>query len=57
MTVFPGVSAGAGKTYAMLNAARGRLSEGVDVIIGWVDTHGRMETEALLKCFPPLVRR
>lgn len=57
MTVFLGVSAGAGKTYAMLDAARERLTEGVDVVIGWVDTHGRIETEALLKGLPALARR
>ncbi|MFA5384970.1 MAG: sensor histidine kinase KdpD [Eubacteriales bacterium] len=57
MTVFLGVSAGAGKTYAMLDAARERLAEGVDVVVGWVDTYGRMETEALLKGLPALARR
>jgi two-component system sensor histidine kinase KdpD len=38
-----------GKTFAMLQAAHERRGEGVDVVIGWVETHGRVETEALLK--------
>ncbi|MBP1778364.1 MAG: kdpD [candidate division NC10 bacterium] len=38
--VFLGAVAGVGKTYAMLQAARERKAEGVDVIVGWVDTHG-----------------
>jgi two-component system, OmpR family, sensor histidine kinase KdpD len=48
LEVFFGAAAGVGKTYAMLEAARARLAAGVDVVIGWVDTHGRAETEALL---------
>src|SRR5262249_52179564 len=39
---------GVGKTFAMLQAARERLREGVDVVVGVVETHGRAETEALL---------
>ncbi|QUL99104.1 MAG: sensor histidine kinase KdpD [Candidatus Fermentithermobacillus carboniphilus] len=49
LTVFLGAAAGVGKTYAMLEAAQERLKEGVDVVVGWVETHGRAETEALLK--------
>ncbi|MDD3898191.1 MAG: sensor histidine kinase KdpD [Syntrophomonadaceae bacterium] len=49
LTVFLGAAAGVGKTYAMLEAARERINEGADVVIGWVETHGRKETEALLK--------
>lgn len=49
LTVFLGAAAGVGKTYAMLEAAQERLAEGVDVVIGWVETHGRSETEALLE--------
>jgi two-component system, OmpR family, sensor histidine kinase KdpD len=37
-----------GKTYAMLQAAQERRREGVDVVVGVVETHGRPETEALL---------
>jgi two-component system sensor histidine kinase KdpD len=54
LTIFLGPAAGVGKTYAMLEAAQERLAEGVDVIIGWVETHGRRETEALLEGLPLL---
>ena len=48
LKVFFGASAGVGKTYAMLEAARKRKSEGVDVVVGYVEPHGRDETERLL---------
>jgi len=48
LKVFFGACAGVGKTYAMLEAARARKSEGLDVVIGVAETHGRKETEALL---------
>lgn len=47
--VFLGAVAGVGKTYAMLEQARLRRGQGVDVVVGWVETHGRPETEALLE--------
>ncbi|UCV09059.1 two-component system sensor histidine kinase KdpD [Dechloromonas denitrificans] len=47
LKIFFGASAGVGKTYAMLGAARQQLLAGVDVIIGIVETHGRMETEVM----------
>ncbi|MDR3591739.1 MAG: DUF4118 domain-containing protein [Negativicutes bacterium] len=47
LTVFLGAAAGVGKTYAMLEAAHDRLREGIDIVIGWVETHGRQETEKL----------
>ncbi|MDE2321371.1 MAG: sensor histidine kinase KdpD, partial [candidate division NC10 bacterium] len=56
LKVFLGAAAGVGKTYAMLEAAREQRVEGVDVVAGWVETHGRPETEALLeglKVLPP----
>src|SRR5215469_1919267 len=43
-----GAAAGVGKTYAMLEAARELRSDGVDVVVGCVETHGRAETAALL---------
>jgi len=46
--IFFGSSAGVGKTYAMLEAARQRLREGVEVVVGLVETHGRTETAAML---------
>ena len=48
LKVFFGAAAGVGKTYAMLEAARAQQATGVEVVIGWVETHGRAETEALL---------
>jgi two-component system sensor histidine kinase KdpD len=57
LKIFLGAVAGVGKTYAMLQAARERRSEGVDVVVGWVDTHGRAETEALLADLEVLPRR
>lgn len=48
LRIFFGMSAGVGKTYAMLEAGKHRRDEGVDVVIGTVDTHRRKETEELL---------
>jgi two-component system, OmpR family, sensor histidine kinase KdpD len=48
LKVFFGATAGVGKTYAMLEAAHELRRRGVDVVAGWVETHGRKETEALL---------
>jgi two-component system sensor histidine kinase KdpD len=49
LKIFFGASAGVGKTYAMLQAARRRHDEGADVVIGIAETHGRGETAALLE--------
>ena len=49
MKIFLGYAAGVGKTYAMLDAARARQADQVDVVIGYAETHGRAETEALLQ--------
>jgi two-component system sensor histidine kinase KdpD len=57
LKIFFGATAGVGKTYAMLEAAHARCKEGVDVVVGWVDTHGRAETEALLAALAVLPRR
>ncbi len=48
LKIFLGMAAGVGKTYAMLEAARKQQSLGVDVVIGYVETHGRKETDGLL---------
>ncbi len=48
LKIFLGYAAGVGKTYAMLEAAHQRLAEGMDVVIGYVETHSRAETEALI---------
>lgn len=49
LKIFLGYVAGVGKTYAMLEAAHQRKAEGVDVVIGYVETHGRKETEAFVQ--------
>lgn len=49
LKVFFGMAAGVGKTYAMLEAAQERRAAGIDVVVGWVEPHGRPETEALLE--------
>ena len=48
LKIFLGYAAGVGKTYAMLEAARQRRNEGRDVVVGYVESHGRSETDALL---------
>ncbi|HEV8474206.1 MAG TPA: sensor histidine kinase KdpD [Methylomirabilota bacterium] len=57
LKVFFGAAAGVGKTYAMLEAAREQRADGVDVVVGWVELHGRPETEALLEGLEILPRR
>jgi two-component system sensor histidine kinase KdpD len=57
LKIFFGAAAGVGKTYAMLEAAREQRAQGVDVVVGWVETHGRVETEALLGDLEILPRR
>ena len=55
LKIFLGMSAGVGKTYAMLQAAKHLKGDGRDVVIGVVETHGRAETEKLvdgLECIP-----
>jgi len=49
LKIYLGHAAGVGKTYAMLEEAHRLKKAGVDVVIGWVDTHGRKDTEALLE--------
>lgn len=48
LKVFLGAAPGVGKTYAMLQAVREQAREGVNILIGVVETHGRQETLALL---------
>ena len=54
LKVFFGAAPGVGKTYAMLEAARVKQVAGVDVVIGWLETHGRSETDALAQGFERL---
>jgi two-component system sensor histidine kinase KdpD len=49
LKIFLGYIAGVGKTYEMLQAAHLRKNEGIDVKIGYIETHGRPETEALVE--------
>lgn len=49
LRIFFGASAGVGKTYSMLEAARAVRASGGDIVIGYVELHGRMETERLLE--------
>jgi two-component system sensor histidine kinase KdpD len=49
LKIFLGMAPGVGKTYAMLKDARAEESQGVDVVVGLVETHGRAETRALLE--------
>ena len=57
LKVFLGAAPGVGKTYAMLSAARELKRQGVDVVIGVVETHGRPETEAMLAGLDILPRK
>jgi two-component system, OmpR family, sensor histidine kinase KdpD len=57
LKIFVGAAPGVGKTYEMLETARAKLKEGVDVVVGVVETHGRKETEALLEGFEILPRK
>lgn len=57
LRIFFGASAGVGKTYAMLEAARNAKASGTEVVIGYIEPHGRSETERLmegLECLPTL---
>src|ERR1700719_2662347 len=56
LKVFFGMAPGVGKTYAMLEAARRELAAGRDVVIGYVETHGRKETDALTEGVPVVPR-
>ena len=57
LKVFLGMAPGVGKTYEMLRTARRRKADGGDVVIGVVESHGRRETEALLRGLEVLARR
>ena len=57
LKIFFGANPGVGKTYAMLEAAHEQRRDGMDVVIGVVETHGRTETEALLPGLEVLPRR
>ena len=55
--LYIGMSAGVGKTYRMLQEAHSLLRNGIDVKIGYIETHNRVETHALLDGLPVIPRR
>jgi len=55
--VYIGMSAGVGKTYRMLQEARSLLKNGIDIKIGYIETHGRVETQALAENLPVVPRK
>jgi two-component system, OmpR family, sensor histidine kinase KdpD len=57
LKVFLGAAPGVGKTYEMLNQGRQRRLEGADVVIGVVETHGRVETDRLAKGFEVIPKK
>src|SRR5580698_227472 len=55
--IYMGMSAGVGKTYRMLQEAHALLKNGIDVKIGYIETHNRKETHDLLEGLPIIPRR
>src|SRR5450631_3535213 len=49
LRIFFGAAAGVGKTHAMLESARAARADGTDIVIGYVEPHGRVETERLVE--------
>jgi len=57
LKIFLGAAAGVGKTYRMLSQANELKTAGIDVVVGIAETHGRAETEALLKGLEVIPRK
>ncbi len=57
LKIFFGMCAGVGKTYDMLLAAQEARKKGIDIVVGYVETHGRSETEARLEGLPLIPRK
>ena len=57
LKIFLGAAPGVGKTFEMLETAQAKRREGVDVVVGVVETHGRAETRALLDGLEVIPRR
>jgi len=57
LKLYIGFAAGVGKTYRMLEEARALHSRGVDVVLGFVEPHGRADTEKLMEGLPQIPRR
>jgi two-component system sensor histidine kinase KdpD len=57
LKIFVGAAPGVGKTYEMLSSAHAKLKAGVDVVVGFIETHGRSETEALVRGLEVIPRK
>lgn len=57
LTVYLGAAPGVGKTYAMLGEARRRADRGTDVVVGYVETHGRQHTQGMVDGLEVVPRR
>ncbi|MEK1926929.1 MAG: two-component sensor histidine kinase, partial [Rhizobium giardinii] len=57
LKIFLGAAPGVGKTFEMLTSAHARKADGVDVVVGVVETHGRKETQALVDGLEVMPRR
>src|SRR5881396_64608 len=57
LKLYIGFAAGVGKTYRMLEEAHALKQRGVDVVLGFVETHGRAETQALVEGLPEVRRK
>lgn len=57
LKIFVGAAPGVGKTYEMLQSAHARRTAGIDVVVGFVETHGRAETEALVRGLEVIPRK
>ena len=57
LKLYIGFAAGVGKTYRMLEEAHALKKRGVDAVVGFVETHGRKETEALIEGLEVIPRR
>ncbi|WP_027556735.1 sensor histidine kinase KdpD [Bradyrhizobium sp. Cp5.3] len=57
LKIFVGAAPGVGKTYEMLQSAHAKRKAGIDVVVGFVETHGRAETEALLRGLEVIPRK
>jgi two-component system sensor histidine kinase KdpD len=57
LKIFVGAAPGVGKTYEMLQSAHARQKAGMDVVVGFIETHGRAETEALVRGLEVIPRK
>lgn len=57
LKIFVGAAPGVGKTYEMLQSAQAKRKAGIDVVVGFVETHGRAETEALVRDLEVIPRK